>query len=91
MRKRTWAAGKQPNQGGRLVFTKKDIDYIFENIIGGGGIWQWLVILLIWPIGIASEFPLLLHLFTAYEHKHRCYIPGCDDENGVDITQCSRK
>ena len=32
-------------------------------------------------IGIASEFPLLLHLFTAYEHKHRCYIPGCDDKN----------
>ena len=30
---------------------KRDIDYIFENIIGGGGIWQWLVILLIWPIG----------------------------------------
>ena len=74
-----------------LSENKKDIDYIFENIIGGGGIWQWLVILLIWPVCIASEFPLLLHLFTAYEHKHRCYIPGCDDENGADITQCSKK
>ena len=38
-----------------LSENKKDIDYIFENIIGGGGIWQWLVILLIWPIGISDE------------------------------------
>ena len=35
----------------KKISEKRDIDYIFENIIGGGGIWQWLVILLIWPIG----------------------------------------
>ena len=32
----------------------KDLDYIFENIVGAGGFWQWYVLLLILPIGIAS-------------------------------------
>ena len=59
--------------------SKQDIDHIFENIVGGGGRWQWfLVVGCTFPIHLASCLPLLIHLFAAYEAKHRCYIPGCD-------------
>ena len=59
--------------------SKQDIDYIFENIVGGGGRWQWLFVVgCTFPIHLASCLPLLIHLFAAYEAKHRCYIPGCD-------------
>ena len=55
--------------------SKQDIDYIFENIVGGGGRWQWLFVVgCTFPIHLASCLPLLIHLFAAYEAKHRCYI-----------------
>ena len=35
-----------------------------------------------WPITFAAGYPILIHMFTAYEPRHRCYIPGCDPEIG---------
>ena len=56
----------------------KDIDYIFENIVGGGGKWQWYIMLLTYPIMFASAPPCVLHLFTAYLPDYRCVVPNCD-------------
>ena len=63
----------------------QDIDFIFENIVGGNSYWQWGTVLTLWPIAMVSGFPWLLHLFTSYEPKHRCFIPNCDtkSESGV--------
>jgi hypothetical protein len=58
-----------------------DIDYILENIVGGGGRWQWAIVGLLYPIGVASGFPLLIHMFAAFAPRHRCFIPGCDDNS----------
>ena len=38
-----------------------------------------------WPITFAAGYPILIHMFTAYEPRHRCYIPGCDPEIGQGI------
>ena len=35
-----------------------------------------------WPITFAAGYPILIHMFTAYEPRHRCYVPGCDPEIG---------
>ena len=57
----------------------KDIDYLLDNVIGGGGWGQWVVLLCQLPIGIASGLPTLIHMFAAYEPRHRCVIPNCED------------
>ena len=57
-----------------------DLDHIFENVVGGNSKWQWFVVFMLWPIAFASAFPWLLHLFTSYEVKHRCYVPSCDSD-----------
>ena len=38
-----------------------------------------------WPITFAAGYPILIHMFTAYEPRHRCYVPGCDPEIGQGI------
>ena len=32
-------------------------------------------------VGFASGYALLIHMFSAYEPRHRCYVPNCDDRN----------
>merc|ERR1711876_10132 len=59
----------------------KDIDYLLDNVIGGGGWGQWIVLLCQLPIGIASGLPTLIHMFAAYEPRHRCVIPNCEDSS----------
>lgn len=61
------------DEGGR------DIDYLLDNVIGGGGWGQWIVLLCQLPIGIASGLPTLIHMFAAFEPRHRCYVPICED------------
>ena len=56
-----------------------DIDYLLENVIGDGGRGQWLIFLVQFPILIVSVIPWLTQMFSAYEPRHRCYIPTCDD------------
>ena len=59
-----------------------DIDHILTNIVGGGGRWQWFMVFAMWPITFAACYPALLHMFTAYAPRHRCFVPGCDPEIG---------
>ena len=63
----------------------KDIDYIFENIVGGGGKWQWYIMLLTYPIMFASAPPCVLHLFTAFLPDYRCFVPNCEESNGTSF------
>ena len=57
----------------------RDLDYIMDEITGGGGWWQWKKALWLIPQYISSGLPLLLHMFAAYTPPHRCFVPGCDD------------
>lgn len=58
-----------------------DIDHILANIVGGAGKWQWTMVFAMWPITFAAGYPLLLHMFTAFAPRHRCFVPGCDNDN----------
>ncbi len=55
-----------------------DIDSILDDIVGGGGRWQWTKLLLLVPQNFTNGLPLLLHMFTAYSPEHRCFVEGCD-------------
>ena len=48
-----------------------DIDFVMSNFVGGRGLWQWLVMLALWPINFASSCALVLHMFTAYVPRYR--------------------
>ena len=61
----------------------KDIDYLLETIIGPGGFGQWLIVAAIIPVGFCSGFPLLIHMFAAYEPRHRCYVEACESGNST--------
>ena len=67
-----------------LDYASADIDYILEEIVGGGGLWQWYIVAIMYPIVFASGFPLVLHMFTAYAPKYRCLIPSCDFDEKND-------
>ena len=49
----------------------RDIDYILSNYVGGIGLWQWMIMLALWPINFASTNALILHMFTAFAPRHR--------------------
>ena len=57
---------------------KKDVDYIFEHIVGGFGWWQVLNTLFLWPATWVGGIPLFITVFSAYSPPHRCLVPGCD-------------
>ena len=63
------------------------IDYILTNIVGGGGKWQWVIVFAMLPTTLTSV-SLLLHMFTAYAPRFRCFIPGCDSNitNTIDTS-----
>ena len=63
----------------------QDIDYIFENIVGGNSYWQWYTVLTLWPIAMASGFPWLLHLFTSYEPRVLIILGCLLSENQISI------
>ena len=63
---------------------KEDLDYIFDEIVGGGDggdLGQWVILFALFPVGLCAGFPLFMHLFACFEPRHRCYIPTCDDFN----------
>ena len=80
---------------GKLEIEEKtkpnDIDYLLDNVIGGGGWGQWVVLLCQLPIGIASGLPTLIHMFAAFEPRHRCFVPVCDksSKNSSNTIQTS--
>ena len=64
-----------------------DIDYVLENIVGDGGWGQWMILICYFPIGIASGLPLLIQMFAAFEPRHRCFVPYCDDPHSSNKIQ----
>ena len=57
-----------------------DIDYILENIVGDGGWGQWMILICTFPIGMVSGLPILIQMFAAFEPRHRCFVPNCDED-----------
>ena len=62
----------------------KDIDYVLNNIVGGGGWGQWFVWILLVPIRCAGSLPMVLHIFGAYKPIHRCLVPICDSNTTLN-------
>ena len=56
----------------------KNLDYILENIVGGGGPWQWKTLFYFYPHLFISASTLLIHLLTAFQPSHRCYVDICE-------------
>ncbi len=59
---------------------KKDFDFILDTYVGRGGPLQWRQFCLLLLQGAASTVPFYLHLFAAATPDHRCFVPGCDEE-----------
>ena len=52
--------------------SKKDLDYVLEEVVGGGGRWQWGKWLFLVPTYLAMGAPaLLMQMFSAYTPTHR--------------------
>ena len=69
-------------QNNSLKNEEEDIDFIFDNIVGGGDggdLGQWVILAALIPIGLCAGFPLFMHLFACYEPKHRCFVNSCDN------------
>ena len=62
------------------------MDYLLEHVVGAGGWGQWLILICQFPIGMASGLPILIQMFAAFEPRHRCFIPNCDNEGTSNIT-----
>ena len=54
------------------AMSKKDLDYVLEEVVGGGGRWQWRKWLFLVPTYLAMGAPaLLMQMFSAYTPTHR--------------------
>ena len=64
---------------------QEDIDYIFDHIVGSGK-WndfgQWGLFASIMLISYCGIFPIFMHVYAAFEPRHRCLVPVCDSLNG---------
>ena len=63
---------------------KYDIDFIFDNFVGGGR-WndsgQWILFAPIMVIAYTGLFPIFMHIYAAFEPRYRCLIPICENGN----------
>ena len=63
---------------------KEDIDFIFDHIVGSGK-WndfgQWGLFAAIMLISYNGIFPIFMHVYAAFEPRHRCLVPVCDTMN----------
>ena len=62
----------------------RDIDFIYDNIVGGGDLkdfGQWLILLALIAVSFLSSWPVYINLFAGYKPRHRCLIPNCDNES----------
>ena len=54
------------------AMSKKDLDDVLEEVVGGGGRWQWRKWLFLVPTYLAMGAPaLLMQMFSAYTPTHR--------------------
>ena len=64
---------------------RPSLDIILYEYVGGAGLYQWLCTLAMMLVKYGSIIPILLTVFTAYEPRHRCYIPECESANGSKV------
>ena len=56
---------------------------IFETIEPEwGSKWQWKQFALLLLASITSSVPFYLHMFAAFVPEHRCFVVGCDGNEG---------
>ena len=73
----------------------EDIDYILEHFVGCGkwnDIGQWILFTAIIVIAYCGIFPIFMHVYAAYEPRHRCFIPNCEESNttsNIDVNWIS--
>ena len=63
---------------------EEDIDLIFDHIVGSGklnDLGQWRLFAAIILISFCGIFPIFMHVYAAYEPRHRCLVPVCDKSN----------
>ena len=62
---------------------KKDIDYIYDKIVGGGStrdFGQWVILVALISVSFVSSWPMFINLFAGLKPRHRCFVPNCDTE-----------
>ena len=67
----------------------KDIDYIYDKIVGGGSVkdfGQWFILLALIIINFISSWPIYIVLFAGFKPRHRCFISNCDTEKTITST-----
>ena len=68
----------------------KDIDYIYDKIVGGGSLkdfGQWMILLALISVSFLSSWPIYVNLFAGFKPRHRCLVPNCDmEETIVDMS-----
>ena len=61
-----------------MAEVKHSFDKILTEYIGGHGLFQWKLTLLMMPLFALSLGIIFVIVFTAYAPNHRCKIPNCD-------------
>lgn len=69
-----------PNNISTIDEGNRSIDHILDKIVGGGGWGQWIIVIASYPV-IYCSMSLLMHMFTAFEPRHRCFVPICDNDS----------
>ena len=64
----------------------RGIDFIFSEIVGGNGLWQWGTFLLMYSLAFTGGIPLLIHMFAAFTPEFRCRVPVCDNAVGLHLS-----
>ena len=65
---------------------EKDLDYIFETIVGSTGWGQWSILLAQFFIRASGSMALFISIFTTFEPLHLCLVSNCESEINSDIT-----
>ena len=66
----------------------KDIDFILEHLVGSGNqsdFGHWIIFLAITLVSLCGNVPVSMHLYAAFEPRHRCFIPNCDNSNTTNM------
>ena len=73
---------KKVEEKSKLQDEAKDLDYIFDNIVGNSGWGQWSILLAQFFIRASGAMALFIPVFTTYEPLHLCLVSNC--ESGID-------
>lgn len=72
-------------QNGSLQAGVKDLDYILKHHVGLAGKGQWGITAALLFIIIATVPTLNIHIYSAYEPRHRCLVEICEGSEPEDL------